>query len=212
MPTIYVNRLLRYTDLASLILLLTERKVTLLNPERWDDRNDAYFMKLYKDRKHFKSLLGLCFSQSSETYHHWKVFASGASGVCVTFNRRKLLDHLNSKRGVRTGDVSYRNLKDLKNDKPGLEDLPFLKRSPFSPEAEYRVIYVNKSKVVENWHFAIALDCIEAITLSPWLHQSMFEPVSDCLRGISGCEHMNIRPSSLISNDGWKNYGERAGL
>ena len=66
MPTIYVNRLLRYTDLASLILLLTERKVTLLNPERWDDRNDAYFMKLYKDRKHFKSLLALVFHNQAK--------------------------------------------------------------------------------------------------------------------------------------------------
>lgn len=38
----------RYTNLAAAIHLLQSRKITLLNPARWDDANDAYFMGEYK--------------------------------------------------------------------------------------------------------------------------------------------------------------------
>ncbi len=73
----------RYTDLPALIYLLNERKITLLDPKSWDDQNDAYFLALYKEKKNLRSVLALCFSQAPETYHHWRVFASGSSGACT---------------------------------------------------------------------------------------------------------------------------------
>jgi hypothetical protein len=39
----------RYTDQSTLFYLLAERRLTLLNPGRWDDRNDSYCLRRYTD-------------------------------------------------------------------------------------------------------------------------------------------------------------------
>jgi hypothetical protein len=36
----------RYTDIPALIHLLTEKQITLLDPDTWDDKNDSYFLRL----------------------------------------------------------------------------------------------------------------------------------------------------------------------
>jgi hypothetical protein len=58
----------RYTDLPSLIQILTNRKITLLDPATWDDKNDSFFLSTYKEKKKLKSVLALCFTSASETY------------------------------------------------------------------------------------------------------------------------------------------------
>jgi hypothetical protein len=42
------NYLRRYTDIPALVSLLTERKITLLDPASWDDKNDSRFLDLYQ--------------------------------------------------------------------------------------------------------------------------------------------------------------------
>src|SRR5215471_8920008 len=66
--------------------MLTEKRITLLDPETWDDKNDSHFLRLYRETNQLQSVLALCFSQHGETYHHWRVFASGASGICITLS------------------------------------------------------------------------------------------------------------------------------
>jgi hypothetical protein len=44
----------RYTNLASALHILRDGCITLLSPETWDDRNDAYFMAEYKRLKKAK--------------------------------------------------------------------------------------------------------------------------------------------------------------
>jgi hypothetical protein len=80
----------RYTNLPALIHLLTKRKITLLDPESWDDKNDSRFLTLYGKKNSLKTVLALCFAKSRETYHRWRVFADGPSGVCVRFDRKRL--------------------------------------------------------------------------------------------------------------------------
>src|SRR6516162_2706325 len=99
--TILKKYLRRYTDIPALVCLLSEQRITLLNPETWDDKNDSYFLKLYQERNRLQSVLALCFTRTTETYHHWRVFANGASGVCITFKREQLLDAIAKQRGVR---------------------------------------------------------------------------------------------------------------
>ena len=67
----------RYTDLPAIAYSLKARCITLLDPQSWDDRNDSYFLRRYKDERKLSSVLALCFTQSSEKYHHWRVFAGG---------------------------------------------------------------------------------------------------------------------------------------
>ena len=66
-----LRRYTRYTDSPALVYLLKEQKVTLLDPQSWDDSNDSYYLRLYRERKRLQSVLALCFTQASETYHHW---------------------------------------------------------------------------------------------------------------------------------------------
>jgi hypothetical protein len=88
------TELSRYTDLPALLYLLDKKKITLLDPKSWDDSNDSYYLSQYKEKKKLKSVLALCFSQTAETYHHWRVFSSGPSGVCIVFDREQLLGAL----------------------------------------------------------------------------------------------------------------------
>lgn len=63
----------RYTDLTSLMYLLHKRKITLLDPASWDDKNDSHYLTLYKEKRKLRSVLALCFSRrTSDTI----------SGVC----------------------------------------------------------------------------------------------------------------------------------
>jgi len=131
----------RYTNIPALIYLLREKKITLLDPETWDDKNDSHFLSLYRDKKSLKSVLALCFTQVSETYHHSRVFADGSSGICIRFKRAELMKAITKLPGVKVKAVDYLTLEDIKKKKLKTNDLPFLKRFPYMDEVEFRVIY-----------------------------------------------------------------------
>ena len=198
----------RYTDLPSLIHLLTEKQITLLDPDTWDDKNDSYFLRLYREKNKLESVFALCFTQNSETYHHWRVFANGPSGVCITFEREKLVRAIRQK-GIRTGRVKYLKVDDTRGVKPATSRLPFLKRYPFEPENEFRIIFCARAKL-SNLHIHIPLSCIDKISLSPWLHPSLSGYVKKTLWAIPDCKDLRIVRSTLISNDEWKHFGDSA--
>jgi hypothetical protein len=77
----------RYTDIPALIYMLQKSEITLLDPASWDDKNDIFFLQQYKSKKELKTLLALCFTQASETFHHWKVFANGSSGYALPLSK-----------------------------------------------------------------------------------------------------------------------------
>lgn len=72
----------RYTKLPILIDTLVNKRIAMLNPDYWEDRNDASYIRIFKEKKALKTVLALCFTETSETFHHWKVF-SGDLGVFV---------------------------------------------------------------------------------------------------------------------------------
>jgi hypothetical protein len=208
MPT-PANFLRRYTDLPALVYLLTEKRITLLDPETWDDRNDSYFLRLYRDKKQLASVLALCFSQSGETYHHWRVFANGPGGVCITFKREELLGAITRRTGVRTGRVKYMKLPEIRKKKVAIGSLPFLKRAPFQPENEFRVIFESREKLA-SLDIPIPLSSIDRITLSPWLHPALSTHVKRMISGIRGCKLLDLARSTLINNEEWKRFAESA--
>ena len=163
------NRLLRYTNLPVLIDILSKQELTLLNPISWDDRNDSYYLEVYKKKKDLKTLAALCFTTKSETYHHWSVFSGGSAGICIQFNKEKLLMSLESDNDIKSDYVSYKMIENLKSNPPSLEELPFLKRYAYKDEKEYRIIYTNKNNEMETKSIGIDISCIEKIILSPWI-------------------------------------------
>lgn len=195
----------RYTNLAATIHLLRTRTVTLLNPATWDDKNDAYFMAEYKRHKQAETVLALCFAKSSETYHHWKVFAHGPDGVCIDFNKEKLLTTFEKDKNIAHGAVTYKMIKDARCLKTiELETLPFLKRYPYQDECEYRVVYVNRSEPLQHKDYKLKLQWIDRITLSPWIPKMLADSVKETVRGIEGCSKLPITRSTLVENESWK--------
>ena len=203
------NKLLRYTTLPVLLDAVSNRKLTLLNPEFWDDRNDSYYIELYKKKMKLKTLLALCFTTKSETYHHWKVFSDGSSGVCIQFKKDKLLEYFQRIRGIESGFVFYSLIQKLRSEPPDLDELPFLKRQPYKDEGEFRIIYKNKSREIETKSIAFGLDCIEKINLSPWLPDPVSDTVKSVIKNIPGCSKMRVSKTTLIESKIWKDIATK---
>jgi hypothetical protein len=202
----------RYTDLPSLLHLLGGKRLTLLDPRTWDDTNDSYYLLKYKEKKSLKTLLALCLTQAEETYHHWRVFSQGSSGVCIHFNRRVFVDTLLRHRGMTVRAVEYRRVRDVRRRPvaPAIADLPFLKRAGFSAESEVRVIFESATKALPYLDVPIALTSIDKITLSPWLNKRLSATVKEVVSAMPGCAGINVRRSTLVGNTLWKKLGDEA--
>jgi hypothetical protein len=100
----------RYTDLPPLIHLLKHKRLTLLDPSSWGDKNDSYFLSLYREKCRLKSVPALCFTKSQETNHHRRVFSPDSAGLCVQFDGSALRSALSQVRGVKLEPVEYLTL------------------------------------------------------------------------------------------------------
>lgn len=201
----------RYTSLPSVLHMLRNREITLLSPATWDDRNDRYFMRKYKERREYETVLALCFTRANETYHHWRVFTQGADGVCVTFKKDGLLKAFNKyKKSIRTDIVSYKRIQDIKDFKPKVSELPFIKRQPYQDEREFRIVYRNEGEAMEAKGFQFDLKCIDKITLSPWMHESLAKAVTATIKSINGCSQLRVYQTTLLENEQWKRAARRS--
>ena len=198
----------RYTGLACAINILRSRAITLLDPKNWDDQNDAHFLNQYRERKPAKSVLALCFAEASETYHHWKVYAPGPHGACIEFDKDRLLASLSGVPGIKSGLVVYRQIKEMRDAHPELEELPFLKRYPYRGEEEFRLVYADSAEVISSKDFSISIDSIQRLTLSPWLHPALVDAVKASLNDIPGCASLEIYRSQLIAYKKWQRLAE----
>jgi hypothetical protein len=211
MPTTSTPTYLRrYTDLPALLHILTEKQLTLLDPKTWDDRNDSFFMSLYKERKKLKTVLALCFSQTAETYHHWRVFSNGPAGVCIVFDREALLSAMSKVAGITTGSIRYLTVKEGKAAGLKIDKLPFVKRYGFKPENEFRIVYVSTTQEILSLPVTIPIECIRSVSLSPWMHGSLSTSTAAAIRAIGGCSKLKVSRSTLISNEQWKSIGKSA--
>lgn len=200
----------RYTDLTALVYLLRNRNLTLLDPSSWDDSNDSYYLTLYKEKRGLKSVLALCFTDTDERYHYWRVFAPGPSGVCVRFRRSELEEAAAKQGGLQMRSVNYLRLEDLRDRRVKTKELPFLKRFAFQHESEVRMIYESKARKVRKLDIPLSLSCLDKVTLSPWIHPILFDHVKELLRSIDGCKKLDVLRSTLIGNEEWKSLGENA--
>jgi hypothetical protein len=200
----------RYTNIPALIHLLAAQKITLLDPVSWDDKNDSHFLSLYREKKSLTSVLALCFTQTTETYHHWRVFADGSSGVCITFDKAELLAAMKKHPGVTARAVRYLKLPDIRRRRLKVGELPFLKRFPYEDEREFRIIYESSSVKASFLDIDIPLGCIRRITLSPWIPAVLTTDLKSIIRKIDGCARVKLARSTLIGNEQWKDLGEGA--
>jgi hypothetical protein len=200
----------RYTNLASALHILSNRSLTLLSPETWDDRNDAFFMSEYKRLRKVKTVLAICIADSKETYHHWQVFSRGADGVCIEFDRVKLLAAFDKAGGITHRNVTYELVSNANSmHDVDLEILPFIKRWPYGDEREYRAVFVSADQELSAFSVPVELVAIKRITLSPWLAPGLVDAVKDTLKSLPGCSGIPIYRSTLIDNKRWQKLVKR---
>lgn len=200
----------RYTNVPALLYLLKNRAITLLDPSSWDDRNDSYFLSLYKEKLKLKTVLALCFTEEGETYHHWRVFADGSSGVCITFKRDALINAIKKHAEIKASSVQYITIERFKGMKLKIKSLPFYKRYGFQDESEFRIIYSSKRMSYSTRDIPVSLDCIEKISLNPWIPKSLSDSLKETIKSVDGCKQIKIIRSNLIDSAKWKKIGDSA--
>lgn len=200
-----MERLLRrYTELPYVIDYLQTEELALLNPASWDDRNDSFYIEEYARQSKSNSVYALCLADCAETYHHWRVFSPGSGGACIQFKRQEFLIAISKEKGLRSQGVTYKTIKELRDAKPSLDELPFLKRYAFQNEGEFRLFYATKTKGQAIHRIAVPRNCIDRVILSPWLSDAVANRVKETLKSIPGCSRMKIYRSTLVENEDWK--------
>lgn len=207
MPTKYLRR---YTDIPSLIGMLTHGELTLLEPASWDDKNDSYFLEQYKAKRKLASVLALCFTRSDETYHHWRVFSSGTAGVCVWFKFDEVKAAVKAIPGLLIKPITYLTIDEIRGKTLPVHRLPFVKRYPFKPENEIRILWESVKDKRSSLQVPFNSSAIARITLSPWLHPSLADSVKTLLKTLPECRGYKIVQSTLVGNDEWKRHGRKA--
>ena len=86
--------------------------------------------------------------------------------------------------------------------------MPYVKRLPYKDEKEFRIIYESMDEDVNYKHINIELDCIERITLSPWVPEPLIDPLKKTIKGISKSNNIKVWKTTLLSNDNWKEIGK----
>ncbi|MDN7136020.1 hypothetical protein [Pseudidiomarina terrestris] len=199
------NFLRRYTELPFLIDFLATGELFLPSPRTWDDRNDSYYLEKYSKLCGLEDVYALCLTEAPETYHHWKIFSSGTSGVCIVFDREKFVSEVEKIDDLTVGPVQYKTIKEMRGALIQREDLPFLKRYPYRDECELRLFSGPKRSIQNGLRVAIPKNTISQISLSPWLPKSVVSEIKQLLKGIKGCSRIKIYASTLVENDQWKN-------
>ncbi len=198
----------RYTTLSSALETLMKLKLVLLSPSKWDDSNDAFFMDLYRNHVEAQSVVALCCTMATETYHHWKIFTQGIEGVCIEFERQPLARALNALPNVTARPVEYLKIDDLKRmTADDVERIPFVKRLGYRDEREWRVVAQCPDTTAEYRDVPIDLAHINRITLNPWMPPSLADNLRAIIKGIDGCARISVVASKLTNSREWKDAG-----
>jgi hypothetical protein len=200
--TTEIRKFNRFTTLPFVIDLLKRKKLTLLNPNFWEDYNDRETMNVYRKKVGANSIYALCLTHKNETIHHWNAFANGASGCCIEFSPRKLIEILN-KNNISHNKAEYIRIKDLPRLTVADDKIPYLKRHPFEPENEYRIIATSNDEQKPIFEIDIDLEAIRRITLSSKMPNNVFESNKQNLLEIAPVLKNKINHSTLFSNNNW---------
>ena len=196
----------RFTTIGSTLDLLRNKRVAFLDPEKWDDRNDAEFMRLFKRKAECDSLKALCCTESRETYHHWRVFTHSTDGCFIDFQKAPLLASIAEKDDYRASAMDYIGLDEIKSSDYRIRDLPFLKRAGFKPEEEFRIIYTGLCE--DDVHFMpVELAWINRIVLNPWLPPTIAASIVETFRDVAKNKKLEVTASRLTNSQTWARWG-----
>jgi hypothetical protein len=195
-----MSGLKRYTELPYLLHMLTTRRITLLNPKSWVDRNDSFFIRRYQERRKLKSVLVMCLTKSAATYHQWHVFAANASGVRIEFHEEIFRQWSAAIENSRLEPVRYLKLDKELLAQLTLDELPFAKRHAFRHEGEIRLIVEESKKELPFLDIPFDYGMVKEIIVSPWLPQAVFPSVKAAIRGAAPAAEFHIRATTMLES------------
>ena len=202
------DHLRRYTDLAAAIRMLKTRSITLLSPSSWDDKNDKNLMAAYQRHIQHKTVLALCFAEAAETYHHWKVFCPGKDGICIVFEKARLISAL-PKAELQHSLVRYYTLKKLREHEPTPERVPFSKRAAYRDEKEFRLLFSCADQELKSKDFEFPVAAIGRVIVNPWLADPLVDTVREVINTIPGFETLDVLQSRVTDGPAWKAFAQR---
>jgi len=197
-----IYKINRYTTIPVLLDMLKRKRLVLLDPASWDDKNDSVIMAEYKKRKKVEKLFALCCSQGDETIHHWRTFADGISGCCIEFSYEKMVNLLKTVDGVKYGPVVYKRIRDLSAGAIAIDSIPFTKRWPYRCEEEFRIIWEGSAEE-ECFEIEFDLAMINRITVSQRMPEPVYATIRNYLRDAFSDPEKRINRSTLYQNDIW---------
>ena len=205
------NSLKRYTELPFVLQMLQLKEITLLNVNSWDDKNDAHYVECYKKKSKLKSVLAICLTEAPQTYHHWKIFSQGVSGACIYFKRPEFLKWLEDTDGLTGKEIIYKTIKKLgeevKSGKIKVKDIPYIKRSAYQHEAEFRLIFESE-KIHKIKKFPFHISMIDKIVLNPWLPKFTVSSLKLLIAAIDGCENIPVFRATIVESDDWRKFAD----
>jgi hypothetical protein len=197
-----MKHLNRYTTLPVLLDMLKRKKLVLLDPASWEDKNDAEIILDYKKKKRLQALFVLCFSRGDETIHHWKTFADGISGCCIEFDPKRFVALLDTIDGVSYGPIVYRKIKDLTDGSIDVKNIPFTKRWPYRCEEEFRIIWESRTEAL-CYEIDFDLRMINRITISQQMPDQVYSTIREYLKSAFKNPDQRINRSTIYQNRIW---------
>jgi hypothetical protein len=189
---------------------LVNRRLVLLDPSRWDDTNDSYFLELYRAERDVEAIVALCCTRATETYHHWRVFTQGSEGICLEIALPPLAAAVDRVANIIARPVEYLLVKDLEAFTPvDLPRLPFVKRIGFQDEREWRIIGFCGDPSQRAAAVDIELSWINRLVVNPWMPLSLAENLRSVIRRIDGCRDLRVDSSRLTNSRRWKAAGQQ---
>jgi hypothetical protein len=203
----------RYTSIVSMLDILKNKHLTLLNPQKWDDKNDSgvldmYAKKISKEQNKEMLIRALCFTKVEDSVLHWNI----PQAECrIRFDLAMLEDSLKvlNKNHYQYGRVKYWGINELsqsmRKEEIAIEDWPFIKRWPYRAEEEYRIIWEGKAnkKETDSVDIPINLECIKEITISQRVPENLFETLKEIIIDITRSvdKKIDVDANSSIVND-----------
>lgn len=198
------SRLRRFTSLPAALDMLLRRRVSLVNFSSWLDVNDRKGMEEYQHHMSYPFVGAMCLTTAKETSHHWQVFTSGDSGVCISFEPRRFLAMFSNAGQFLTGNVEYVPLEKIGSvDASDINRLPFLKRRGFIDECEYRVVGFSASEK-QIMHVPLDPLAVQWIRISPFVPTSLLESCREVIQSIDGWGELPVRHSRLTDSQQWQ--------
>ena len=205
-----VEYIAKYTTLPFLLDILKTKKLSLLKPDSWDDKNDAIALLKYLDYKriennNIKSIFASCFTYDIDCIHHWNTFAKGAAGCVLVLNAKRFFKSVKEfDNDIRFDVVRYKKIKSLEEDRINPENIPFLKRFPYQCEKEIRLLKLSESKK-KSYPIPINLNIIKKIKFSQSLPKSIYKQIRRLVKDFLDNEDIDIYHSTIEENKEWLN-------